>query len=103
MLSLTRLAGLSNLLGDQMIAGNADANDKVVSKRSIRKGDLYLDKHQVTKIKNRRGGQYHRMPVVVLLGSITRSSGELTAIAFNPDLTHISSANLPLKDTRPGR
>ncbi len=76
------LAGLANLLGSVTVAGDADADGKLVQKWSLSGGDLFLDHERQTSIGRKCIADYSRRPVVLLIGAITRSSGELTAIAF---------------------
>lgn len=76
------LAGLSPVFGNGFLAFELDADDKLVRKWSIRDGDLAINDNKVTSIKQPFKAAFEKLPVVVLTGPVTASSGSMVAIAF---------------------
>jgi C-terminal processing protease CtpA/Prc len=76
------LGGLHALLGEQVIGYETDNVGKPVRKWEIFWSNLFLEGYQVTQIIDQCGKDFSTMPVVVLIGPMTASSGSMTAIAF---------------------
>lgn len=76
------LSGLSLLLGNQVIAYETDIEDSVVRKWEIKNGNFVIGGYQATDIIVKPVTALQSMPVVVLTGPVTKSSGSMTAIAF---------------------
>ncbi|MCW5910892.1 MAG: S41 family peptidase [Cyclobacteriaceae bacterium] len=76
------LAGVSMLLGNVYLGGTTDIADNVLGKWQIDKGNLYMEDYKTTDITSKCTGNYEKMPVVILTGPVTKSSGSMTAIAF---------------------
>ena len=76
------LSGLSLLLGDNLVGYETDVNDTVTRKWEIKNGNLNLANFQTTDIKTTSLKRLQNIPVVVLLGPVTRSSGSMTGITF---------------------
>lgn len=76
------LTGLSSFLGNGPIGGNADESGKLALAWSIRNGNYYQNDYPLTTVSSSCSLNYTELPVVMLLGPSTRSSGEATAIAF---------------------
>ncbi len=77
------LSGLSAILGDGIIAFETDIRDSIARIWEIKNGNFWIAGYQTTQLNKLK---YHRkgskLPVVILLGPVTRSSGSMTAIAF---------------------
>lgn len=76
------LSGLSPLLGDNVVGFETDINDSIVRKWELKKGNFIIGTYQSTYIKQSYNPKLVHIPVVVLIGPITKSSGSMTAIAF---------------------
>jgi hypothetical protein len=76
------LAGLHALLGNQVIGYETDNLGTPVRKWEIAEDNLSLEGYQVTQITDYCDKDLSTMPVVVLIGPLTASSGSMTAIAF---------------------
>ncbi len=76
------LTGLSSFLGDGSIGGSADASGQLAVVWSMRRGNYYQNEYPLTTVSSACPLNYSKLPVVILLGPSTRSSGEATAIAF---------------------
>ena len=76
------LGGLHALLGEQVIGYETDYMGTPVRKWEIFWGNLFLEGYQVTQITDQCGKDLSTIPVVVLIGPLTASSGSMTAIAF---------------------
>lgn len=76
------LTGLSALLGNTTVGYETSIDDSIVRKWSIQQGNFYMDSYAMTSIKIIPQPKLARIPVVVLIGPITKSSGSMTAIAF---------------------
>jgi len=76
------LAGLNSLLGNTTIAYETDADDKQVRKWTMKDGNFYLGDYKATDIPVKPIKKFNKIPVVVLIGPNTKSSGSITAIAF---------------------
>lgn len=76
------LSGLSSLLGDNVIGFETDIKDSIVRKWELKKGNFIIGTYQSTNIKQSYNPKLVKIPIVVLIGPITKSSGSMTAIAF---------------------
>lgn len=108
------LGGVRALLGNGALGSSVDADDQVVWRLSIANGQFAINENPLTAIQGTEP-DLSRIPVVVLIGPLTASSGTLTAIAFKgrPDTHFIgeptaagySTGNdiFPLPPTKDGR
>lgn len=76
------LAGLSSILGNNIVGYETDINDSITRKWEIRNGNFMIGGYQATEIKARQKPKFQTIPVVVLIGPVTKSSGSMTGIAF---------------------
>ncbi|HAO45789.1 MAG TPA: S41 family peptidase [Ferruginibacter sp.] len=76
------LAGLSSFLGNTAIGYETDIDNNVVRKWQIRNNDFFSNDYQATSIKAACHTDNSQLPVVILTGPVTGSSGSMTAIAF---------------------
>jgi C-terminal processing protease CtpA/Prc len=76
------LGGLKSFFAEGMLGGIIDESGKQAATWQIRNGQYYHDDYRITHFTPSCLLDYSKLPVVVLLSSITRSSGEATAIAF---------------------
>jgi len=76
------LAGLSAFLGNSQVGGEVDESGRMVRTWQTKNGNFYQGDYQQTNVKAYCKLDLSRMPVVVLLSSVTRSSGQATAVAF---------------------
>lgn len=80
------LVGLAPLLGDGVVGGTADADRTIVQRWVLRAGALLWrdasgDREFASLGRPQRGSEATK-PVAVLLGPLTRSSGQALALAF---------------------
>lgn len=76
------LSGLSQLLGNQTVAYETDINDNIVRNWEIKNGNFFIGGYQATNIKLIPAPKLNKIPVVVIIGPVTRSAGSMVAIAF---------------------
>lgn len=76
------LSGLSSLLGNSIIGYETDIDNSTVRSWEIKDNNFIIGGYPVTEIKKTCGTDNTKMPVVVLIGPLTGSSGSMTAIAF---------------------
>lgn len=76
------LTGLAPLLGDKTIGYETDIEGQVVRKWEIQEGNFAIGGYQTTEVKRRSNPRLQRIPVAVLTGPVTKSSGSMAAIAF---------------------
>jgi carboxyl-terminal processing protease len=76
------LCGLSSLLGNTTIGYETDVNDSVVRKWELIQHHFFIGGYQVTHLQKQPIKDGSKIPVVVIIGPMTNSSGSMTAIAF---------------------
>lgn len=76
------IAGLHALLGDHYLGGGVDINLQETRPLNLRAGNFFIGELQTTAITHHCNTDLTKLPVVVLVGPVTRSSGSITAIAF---------------------
>lgn len=76
------LSGLSLLLGNNTIGYETDINGDTTRVWEIKNGNFIIGGYQTTDIKSKLTSKLKTIPVVVLIGPVTKSSGSMTAIAF---------------------
>jgi C-terminal processing protease CtpA/Prc len=76
------LAGLSGLLGDGIVGYETDIDESIIRTWEIRNGNFFIGGYQSTSINQKQEPDLSKVPVVILIGAATRSSGSATAIAF---------------------
>lgn len=76
------LAGLGELLGNTVIGYETDRDGKPARKWELVKGNLVSGGYPVTGISAAEKSSLEQIPVAVLTGPVTASSGTMTAIAF---------------------
>nr|HPH85804.1 S41 family peptidase [Ferruginibacter sp.] len=76
------LSGLQPLLGNGYIGGGVDLTQKETKRFEMVAGNLEINKKAMTSIWHQCQGSFEQMPVAVLIGPVTASSGSITAIAF---------------------
>lgn len=76
------LAGLSLLLGNTTLGYEVNVEGKEVRKWHLKDENFYMNDYQLTNIKTTTNKKLSSIPVVLLIGPITKSSGSMTAIAF---------------------
>ncbi|MFM9985219.1 MAG: S41 family peptidase [Flavobacteriales bacterium] len=76
------LGGLSCLLDGAVVAYQTDMNNEITDEWRILDGNLTLSGTSVVKVHGKAPKAWSKIPVVVLTGPITNSSGSLVAIAF---------------------
>lgn len=76
------LTGLAPLLGDKTIGYETDIEGQVVRKWEIQEGNFVIGGYQTTDVKGKFKTSLQRIPVAVLTGPVTKSSGSMVAIAF---------------------
>ncbi|WP_316828814.1 S41 family peptidase [Pedobacter miscanthi] len=75
------LAGLAPILGDGKIGSFINQHQKNDGNWILRKGNIYLDSTQVSKLTEQLPSINQTLPLAVLISGITASSGEVTAIS----------------------
>ncbi len=76
------LAGISAILGDKTIAFETDADNQVVRMWKIENGNFIIGDYKATEISMERRLKLETIPVVVLMGPVTKSAGSMVAIAL---------------------
>ena len=76
------LLSLYDLLGDNIVGGSLDINKKQESIFSLKKGSLFYSSKKLSYIKP-KGELLDKTKVAIITGSVTASSGEIVALAFN--------------------
>lgn len=76
------LAGLGELLGNTVIGYETDREGNEVRKWEIKEGNFFSKDYQATDIKHTAHAALDKLPVAVITGPVTASSGSMTAIAF---------------------
>ncbi len=76
------LSGLSQFLGDQTIGFETDINDSIVRAWEIKNGNFVIGGYQTTDIKVNQMSNLTNLPIVVIIGPVTKSAGSMVAIAF---------------------
>lgn len=76
------LSGLSPLLGNNTIGFETDINGNIARVWEIKNGNFIIGGYQTTEVMAKPASKLEGMPVVVLIGPVTKSSGSMTAIAF---------------------
>jgi carboxyl-terminal processing protease len=91
------LSGLSSFLGNGVVGYQTDVDGTIVREWLIQNGNLFVLNNQLTNIKSTTNSNFKNMPVVVLLGAVTRSSGSMTGIAFKGRSNTVFIGEPPLK------
>ncbi len=76
------LAGLSAIIGDAYLGGGILENGEIVFPFSIKSGDFYIGDNVMADVTAKCLNTFDSLPVAVLIGPITSSSGSVAAIAF---------------------
>jgi carboxyl-terminal processing protease len=76
------VGGLAPLLGNKYIGGGVDKDSVQTMKFSIKKGNIYLNDNQRTFIQHKSKLNLSKLPVAIIIGPATRSSGSILAISF---------------------
>lgn len=76
------LSGLGDLLGDGVVLHGVSAEARVISTWAIQSGVLTIDGSTMAAVSERCQAAARVPRIAVLIGAVTRSSGQITAIAF---------------------
>jgi len=76
------LSGLSQLLGNQTVGYETDINDSITRTWEIKNGNFYIGGYQTTDLKVKEIRNLTKIPIVVIIGPVTKSAGSMVAIAF---------------------
>ncbi|MBI1342514.1 MAG: hypothetical protein GC171_06240 [Terrimonas sp.] len=76
------LSGLSQFLGNQTIGFETDINDSITRTWEIKNGNLVIGDYKATDIKVKQKSNLTKVPIVVIIGPVTKSAGSMVAIAF---------------------
>ncbi len=76
------VGGLNLLLGNNYLGGAVDASNMETRKFELKNNNFFIGNGQTTSIVNKCNYDLSKIPVVVLIGPATVSSGSITAIAF---------------------
>jgi carboxyl-terminal processing protease len=76
------LSGLSSFLGNTIVGYETDVNDSIVRTWEIKNSNFIIGGYQSTELTARPANHLLTIPVVVLIGPVTKSAGSMTAIAF---------------------
>ena len=74
--------GLAMLLGDGYIGGGIDANNLTTYEFTIQSGNLWIGNFQATNVQHDCRSLTSKIPVAILIGPNTRSSGSILALTF---------------------
>lgn len=75
-------SGLSLLLGENYIGGGVNIELKQQNKFSIKNKNLWINKNKMTTVIHKKNINLSKLPVAILIGPNTRSSGSILAISF---------------------
>lgn len=76
------LSGLGQFLGNQIIGYETDNNDSITRTWELKNGNFVIGGYQTTTLTTKPNSKLKTIPIVVLIGPVTKSSGSMTAIAF---------------------
>jgi hypothetical protein len=76
------LSGLSSFLGNQTVGYETNVNDSITRTWEIKNGNFVIGGYQSTNILVKPIKKFTSIPIVILIGPITKSAGSMTAIAF---------------------
>ncbi|HZV68492.1 MAG TPA: S41 family peptidase [Saprospiraceae bacterium] len=76
------LSGLSSFLGENIVGYETDLNDSIVRAWEIKNSNFIIGGYKSTELTKPVLASLNSIPVVVLIGPVTRSAGSMTAIAF---------------------
>lgn len=76
------LTGLSQLLGNKTVGYETDVKDSIIRTWEIKNGNFIIGGYQTTDIKVKSNSNLAKVPIVVILGPVAKSSGSMVAIAF---------------------
>ncbi len=76
------LTGLSNFIDNSTVAYETDYNDTTVREWKIKNRNFFIGGYQTTNLVFKSDKKLNNIPVVVLTGPVTMSSGSMVAIAF---------------------
>lgn len=75
-------SGLALLLGENYIGAGVDVDNKVKYRFTISNHNLYINNNPITSITHSCNYTLSKIPVALLIGPNTRSSGSILAISF---------------------
>ena len=76
------LLGLSRFLGNQKIGYETDVNDSITGDWELKNGNFVIGGYQTTDMKIKYKSNLQSIPIVVIIGPVTKNSGGMTAIVF---------------------
>lgn len=76
------LSGLSPLLGNNLLGCETDMNGNIARLWELKNGNFFTGGYQATNLLRKYQPVFEKLPVAVLTGPVTASSGSMTAIAF---------------------
>jgi len=76
------ITGLNMLLGDNYLGGGSDVHGNELQKLEIKNHNLVINNVPMNDIRNKCEFDLSKIPVVILIGPVTRSSGSVLAISF---------------------
>jgi len=75
-------SGVAPLLGDIYIGGGINSNNDQIMSFRLKNGNITMNNYPLTAIKHTTSLDLSKLPVVLILGPATRSSGSILAVAF---------------------
>lgn len=75
-------AGLAPLLGDNYIGGGINNDSIQTMTFKLKDGNIFLNDYQMTSITHKITRNLAELPIAIIIGPNTRSSGSLLAISF---------------------
>jgi len=76
------LSGLGSFLGENIVGYETDLQDSIVRTWEIKNSNFIIGGYKSTELLKPNITNLNSIPVVVLIGPVTRSAGSMTAIAF---------------------
>jgi carboxyl-terminal processing protease len=76
------VAGLAPLLGNVYLGGGVNSDEIQTMTFKLKNGNIYLNDNQRTSIKHQKNLDLTKIPVAIIIGPATRSSGSILAISF---------------------
>ncbi len=75
-------AGLAKLLGDTYLGGGVNADGDQIMTFKTEGGNILLNNYPRTTITHRLEGSFDTLPVALIIGPLTASSGSILAVSF---------------------
>lgn len=76
------VSGLAPLLGNKYIGGGVNSDSIQTMTFTLKNGNIHMNNYQMTTIKHKLNLNLEGLPVAIIIGPATRSSGSILGISF---------------------